>query len=189
MEIDLFREMHDVTAEVSCAGRNPETMQECEAKGKFRIFGSIQIPLCEPCLMRVCNWRNEKAVNLVAELDRAGALTGDTEGWVYAVRMKNGNVKFGKTTKPNLSRIRSISKHNNGGTLVEVLGVVEGGAGMEALIHSQFSKYRALDRMEEFEPSSEVMEFAESLGFAPELSEPLAKYRQEKKLATFDDWD
>ncbi|WP_329132407.1 hypothetical protein OG552_12990 [Streptomyces sp. NBC_01476] len=178
MEHDLFKEMHDVTAEVSCGAINPDNEKQCGEPGILRSFNSVSLILCEPCAIRLHNWRNEKTMNVVKELDDAGAISGDTPGWVYALEMNNGNIKFGTTADPKLTRFKSISRDDNDRMPVRVLGITQGGIGMETLTHERFKSSRVQDKVEQFRPTQEVVEFATGLGFAEELTTSLEKYAQ-----------
>jgi len=179
MERDLFaEEKHDGVAEVSCVGVvSTDTGEACGSPAKLRGFGSIRIPLCEPCLMRVCNWRNDKVIRVVEELGEAGAIAGDTDGWMYAIQMESGNVKFGTTSDPTLKRLAELTRTNNGGVPVEILGITRGGLALEHLTHGRFKGVRVVDRMEEFAPTLDVVEYAAGLGIPSGLTDSVERHR------------
>lgn len=177
MNVDLFEETNDVAVAVNCVGVSTDTGEACGSPAKLRGFGSIQIPLCEPCLMRVCNWRNDKVIRVIEELEEAEAIAGDTDGWMYAIQMESGNVKFGTTADPNLRRLTNLTRTNNGGVPVEILGITRGGLALEHLTHGRFEGVRVVDRMEEFAPTLDVMEYAAGLGIPSELAESVERHR------------
>jgi hypothetical protein len=177
MEIDLFRETYDVTAEVSCVAIHPDTERQCGKPGRDRRFNSVALTLCDSCSIRLHNWRNEKTMQTVRNLDDADALVGDTPGWVYAIEMHTGNIKFGTTADPSLERLKRISREDNDRMPVKVLGITRGGVAAETLTHERFNSARVQDQVEQFAPTPEVLEFANEIGFAEELAPALEAYQ------------
>ncbi|MFF1291838.1 MULTISPECIES: hypothetical protein [unclassified Streptomyces] len=167
MEFDLFGEFEsDGVAEVSCEAMKDGQI-ECSGEVKVRAFGPVSIPLCMAHLMGVCAWRSEGAAKDMAEAREAGALTGETPGCTYVVRMANGNVKIGMTRKKDLSRLERVAEEYNQGNPVEILAVLKGGRTTELNAFHLWNHLRVPEEVEQFRPDPELMEWIAEQGIDP----------------------
>lgn len=161
---------------------------ECTQEGKAYGIGSLELILCQYHRYELGTNQKERARKVVAELDSIGAITHHTEGWTYVIRMANGNVKIGMTTKANLKRFQNLSRDKNGGVPVQVLAVVEGGQSLEYLFHEKWFSLKVPGRMEEFHPDPALLRWAEGLGINDEVDassyEDWMAYRHSRKDAS-----
>ncbi|MDX3541615.1 hypothetical protein PV729_09250 [Streptomyces europaeiscabiei] len=197
MEIDLFRETHDVTAKVSCEARDNETGEVCGKTGRLRKFLSFSMPLCPAHHTEIYSYQEWIRQGVVLELDKEGTLVKESPGCTYAVRMKDGTVKIGKAVRL-VQRLQAVSREYNEGYPVEVLAVLDGGRTTELRVHRKWIDLRLTQKTgERHHPTSELMAWIEEQGIhtAHTVSVDIYNEWREKKLADtgrpdmFEDWD
>ena len=142
-----------LTAEGTCGE------QARPAKSETLTF---TIPLCVPHRAELHN-----ASDLdyrVREVERAARL-GEEGQLTYVIKLGE-YIKIGYTTDL-LKRLKSLT--NQYGNPIEVLGVINGGATTEALLHYEWKELRVMDELgEKFRPSPELIDWTNSLTVPPD---------------------
>lgn len=140
-----------------------------EAKGKGMPMGyhGFTINFCLQHALDLAAWRHSSAREAMAEVESEGLLTRHSQGWTYVIRMRNGNVKIGKS-KGLAGRLIRLSDKRNGHSPVHVLAVLKGGTTRELMLHDQWLHLRAKGQMEEFHAEPELLRWAEEQGIHEE---------------------
>lgn len=114
------------------------------------------------------------ADSLMAKYFEAVPEAPHSPGFTYFLMMPDGLVKIGYATKL-YKRLRNLHRESNG--RLTVLAVVEGGFSMESLMHNKFKDLRLKYQFgERFNPTAELLDYAEAIGIHPSAMEDVCKY-------------
>ncbi|NNN32524.1 GIY-YIG nuclease family protein [Streptomyces sp. S3(2020)] len=163
----------------ACVATDTETGGVCGKEGNPKRVLSFSFPLCPEHQTEFYSYKQHLAAAVTHRLDRDGVLWGTSPGHTYVVRLKDGNVKIGKTTTILLSRLTNVSRDYNEGEPVEILAVLQGGESTELLAHGKFKHLRLTKQTgERFRPEPELMAWIAEKGIANSAGEQVKQYEE-----------
>lgn len=172
-------ENNSVVVTGTCVAIENETGEVCGREAKPKQVESFSIMLCPEHQTEFYTNNQHLAAAVTYRLDRDGVLWGKSPGHTYVVRLKDGNVKIGKTTTTLLSRLTNVSREYNEGEPVEILAVLQGGESTELLTHGKFKHLRlAKQTGERFRPDPELMAWIAEQGIAHSANEQVKQYEE-----------
>ncbi|MFC9201828.1 hypothetical protein ACFT79_11985 [[Kitasatospora] papulosa] len=142
------------------------------------------LELCQPHTYMFTANQKVRVGKFAQRLEAEGIFErgGHTKGWVYVIRMSNGHMKIGFTSKEDLGRLEDLSRQQ-GGPSVQVLAVTPGGESLEALKHAEWSHLRVPGRMEQFYADPSLLAWAQEMGIHPSARDAMEQLtdRQARK--------
>jgi hypothetical protein len=156
----------------------------------YKFSGQLELKICQEHIYDFTAHSKRRLGALVEEQEKAGLLGGYLDGYVYVIRLSSGTVKIGYTGSSDLRRLKVLTNQRNKGMPVVVLGVLKGGKDLEAQLHYRWKSLRVAGKSEEFHPTPELLDWAESVGITPEVDiegydEWMEKGHKRKRMGGF----